>query len=171
MGRADQECHLSRDKRRPWGRWQGQMMLRYGAPRHGSRCLTVDPIAPDDQGIQEAARVLRGGGLVALPTETVYGLGARALDERALARVFAAKGRPVHHPFDRARPRRGTGPGAGGGVARKCIASGARVLAGAAHTHRRTAVGRSGGDRGRWGFHRRESTVPPRRPRRSCRVG
>lgn len=43
--------------------------------------------------------MLRGGGLVAFPTETVYGLGALALDERALARVFEAKGRPTHHPL------------------------------------------------------------------------
>ncbi|MGH7272260.1 MAG: L-threonylcarbamoyladenylate synthase, partial [Polyangiaceae bacterium] len=49
--------------------------------------------------IAEAARILRGGGLVAFPTETVYGLGARAADPRALARVFEAKGRPAHHPL------------------------------------------------------------------------
>ena len=63
------------------------------------RVLVVDPLAPSDGAIAEAVRVLRAGGLVALPTETVYGLGARALDERALARVFAAKGRPLHHPL------------------------------------------------------------------------
>jgi len=49
--------------------------------------------------IDEAVAKLRAGGLVALPTETVYGLGARALDEAALARVFAAKGRPPSHPL------------------------------------------------------------------------
>jgi L-threonylcarbamoyladenylate synthase len=64
-----------------------------------TRILAVDPSAPDGRVIAEAARVLRGGGLVAFPTETVYGLGARALDEAALARVFAAKGRPAHHPL------------------------------------------------------------------------
>jgi L-threonylcarbamoyladenylate synthase len=48
--------------------------------------------------IAEAALVLRGGGLVAFPTETVYGLGGRALDAGALARIFAAKGRPSAHP-------------------------------------------------------------------------
>ena len=42
---------------------------------------------------------LRGGGLVAFPTETVYGLGARALDEAAVAKVFAAKGRPDFNPL------------------------------------------------------------------------
>jgi len=53
----------------------------------------------DDPAIAEAVRVLRGGGLVAFPTETVYGLGARALDPSAIARVFAAKGRPARHPL------------------------------------------------------------------------
>ena len=49
--------------------------------------------------IEEAVALLRRGGLVALPTETVYGLGAHALDEAALARIFAAKGRPASHPL------------------------------------------------------------------------
>ena len=48
--------------------------------------------------IAYAAGILRGGGLVAFPTETVYGLGADATNERAVARIFAAKGRPVDHP-------------------------------------------------------------------------
>jgi L-threonylcarbamoyladenylate synthase len=63
------------------------------------RVLALDPRSPDAGVVAEAARVLRQGGLVAIPTETVYGLGARALDENALARVFAAKGRPTHHPL------------------------------------------------------------------------
>ena len=50
------------------------------------------------QAIQEAAAILRGGGLVALPTETVYGLGADASNPAAVARIFAAKGRPADHP-------------------------------------------------------------------------
>ena len=49
--------------------------------------------------IQEAARVLREGGLVAFPTETVYGLGANGLDSEAVAGVFAAKGRPADNPL------------------------------------------------------------------------
>jgi L-threonylcarbamoyladenylate synthase len=64
-----------------------------------ARVLVVNPLAPDAGVVAEAANVLRQGGLVAIPTETVYGLGARALDERAVARVFAAKGRPAHHPL------------------------------------------------------------------------
>ena len=50
------------------------------------------------QAIQEAAAILRRGGLVALPTETVYGLGADAANPAAVARIFAAKGRPADHP-------------------------------------------------------------------------
>jgi L-threonylcarbamoyladenylate synthase len=50
-------------------------------------------------GVEEAVSILRRGGLVALPTETVYGLGASALDPKAVARVFAVKRRPVHHPL------------------------------------------------------------------------
>ena len=64
-----------------------------------SRLVGVDPRDPDRGALAEGVRVLRAGGLVAFPTETVYGLGARALDERALARVYEAKGRPTHHPL------------------------------------------------------------------------
>lgn len=64
-----------------------------------TRVVKVDAQAPDPRIVAEAAAVLARGGLVAIPTETVYGLGARALDERALARVFEAKGRPAHHPL------------------------------------------------------------------------
>jgi L-threonylcarbamoyladenylate synthase len=49
--------------------------------------------------IARAARVLADGALVAFPTETVYGLGARADDDAAVAKIFAAKGRPVDHPL------------------------------------------------------------------------
>ncbi|MBQ9492398.1 MAG: threonylcarbamoyl-AMP synthase [Oscillibacter sp.] len=49
--------------------------------------------------ISEAARILREGGLVAIPTETVYGLGANALDENAVARIFEVKGRPQDNPL------------------------------------------------------------------------
>ncbi|MFI7430382.1 L-threonylcarbamoyladenylate synthase [Micromonospora sp. NPDC049836] len=54
---------------------------------------------PADRGIAEAAAVLRAGGLVAFPTETVYGLGANALDAAAAARIFAAKARPSFDPL------------------------------------------------------------------------
>jgi L-threonylcarbamoyladenylate synthase len=59
----------------------------------------IRPLAPDRDGLARAARVLRAGGLVAFPTETVYGLGADAFDPTAIARVFAAKGRPADNPL------------------------------------------------------------------------
>lgn len=49
--------------------------------------------------ISEAAQILRSGGLVAFPTETVYGLGADATDGEAIARLYAAKGRPSFNPL------------------------------------------------------------------------
>jgi L-threonylcarbamoyladenylate synthase len=56
-------------------------------------------LAADAESIARAARLLRAGELVAFPTETVYGLGAHALDERAVRRIFDAKGRPSHNPL------------------------------------------------------------------------
>jgi L-threonylcarbamoyladenylate synthase len=53
---------------------------------------------PSRAEIEQAARLLRDGKLVAFPTETVYGLGANALDEAAVARIFEAKGRPTTSP-------------------------------------------------------------------------
>jgi L-threonylcarbamoyladenylate synthase len=53
----------------------------------------------DDSAIERAAATLVAGELVAFPTETVYGLGARADDDAAVAKVFAAKGRPADHPL------------------------------------------------------------------------
>jgi L-threonylcarbamoyladenylate synthase len=52
-----------------------------------------------DSSIAQAAQVLAAGGLVAFPTETVYGLGADAGNDRAVAGIFAAKGRPADHPL------------------------------------------------------------------------
>ncbi len=52
-----------------------------------------------DLAIEEAGRVLRAGGLVAFPTETVYGLGADATNARAVAAIYAAKGRPSFNPL------------------------------------------------------------------------
>ncbi|HEX2188712.1 MAG TPA: L-threonylcarbamoyladenylate synthase [Longimicrobiaceae bacterium] len=61
--------------------------------------IRVDPADPDPEVIRRAAGTLRRGGLVAFPTETVYGLGASALDPEAVARIFAAKGRPSYNPL------------------------------------------------------------------------
>lgn len=52
-----------------------------------------------EEAIAHAARILAGGGLLGLPTETVYGLAARADDDAAVAGIFAAKGRPAGHPL------------------------------------------------------------------------
>lgn len=61
--------------------------------------IPVDPHQPDPQIIARAARILLDRGLVAFPTETVYGLGANALDEIAVGRIFSAKGRPFSDPL------------------------------------------------------------------------
>ncbi|MFI5229253.1 MAG: L-threonylcarbamoyladenylate synthase [Gemmatimonadales bacterium] len=63
------------------------------------RILTVDPKHPNVATIADAAAVLRAGGLVAFPTETVYGLGANALDPAAVERIYTAKGRPKYNPL------------------------------------------------------------------------
>jgi L-threonylcarbamoyladenylate synthase len=67
-------------------------------PRH-TVCLSVDRARPDAALIADAAQLLRAGKLVVFPTETVYGLGAHALDAGAVAGVFAAKGRPSTDPL------------------------------------------------------------------------
>lgn len=54
---------------------------------------------PEAAELQRAVHALRQGGLVAFPTETVYGLGANARDPLAVAKIFAAKGRPADHPL------------------------------------------------------------------------
>lgn len=67
-----------------------------GAGRSGERIAGVKATTSD---IEKAAEVLRAGGLVALPTETVYGLGANAEDPAAVSRIFQVKGRPPTHPL------------------------------------------------------------------------
>jgi L-threonylcarbamoyladenylate synthase len=65
--------------------------------------MTVEPgtqvVSADSAGIAAAARCLAAGGLVAFPTETVYGLGADAGNGEAIARLYAAKGRPAFNPL------------------------------------------------------------------------
>ena len=55
-------------------------------------------LEPTPEGLRIAGEIIRGGGLVAFPTETVYGLGANALSAEAVARIFEAKGRPRFDP-------------------------------------------------------------------------
>lgn len=64
-----------------------------------TRVLTVDPAQPDPEAIAEAAAALREGKLVAFPTETVYGLGADALSDEAVQKIFDAKERPATDPL------------------------------------------------------------------------
>jgi L-threonylcarbamoyladenylate synthase len=66
-----------------------------------TKIITINDISslPAQAALQEAAELIRAGQLVAFPTETVYGLGANALDAKACAAIFAAKGRPVDNPL------------------------------------------------------------------------
>ena len=61
--------------------------------------LATQRLFPDAAGLRAAAAILRQGGLVAFPTETVYGLGADARNGAAVAAVYAAKGRPAFNPL------------------------------------------------------------------------
>ncbi len=56
-------------------------------------------LKPTEENIIKAASIIKNGGLVAFPTETVYGLGANALDAEAVAKIYAAKGRPSDNPM------------------------------------------------------------------------
>lgn len=64
-----------------------------------SKLLKVDPVNPEPEKIALAAAKIRDGRLVAFPTETVYGLGANAMDEAAVNRIFVAKSRPSEDPL------------------------------------------------------------------------
>ena len=66
-------------------------------------------LGPED--VEEAAAILRSGGLVGIPTETVYGLGANGLDPEAVAHIFEAKGRPQDNPRSCISPRPATWSG------------------------------------------------------------
>jgi L-threonylcarbamoyladenylate synthase len=60
--------------------------------------ITIDPITPDAQALQQAARTIMHGGIAIYPTETVYGIGVRYDDEQALRRLFDLKGRADRKP-------------------------------------------------------------------------
>lgn len=64
-----------------------------------TKLVQVDRIPVDNEIVAQATAVFRSGGLVAFPTETVYGLGANALSETAVRRIFTAKGRPANDPI------------------------------------------------------------------------
>lgn len=65
----------------------------------GAARQRTERLSPDAGGIVRAAEILRAGGLVAFPTETVYGLGADATDRAAVLRLYEAKGRPAFNPL------------------------------------------------------------------------
>ena len=64
-----------------------------------TKIYTIGSPEKDADKLNEAGRVLRGGGLVVFPTETVYGLGGNATDEEAARKIYAAKGRPSDNPL------------------------------------------------------------------------
>ena len=70
--------------------------MTYSVP---TQVLEINPNQPDPDAIEQAAATIKRGGLVAFPTETVYGLGANALDADAIDRIFAAKQRPSTDPI------------------------------------------------------------------------
>ncbi len=61
--------------------------------------IKIDPAAPDEAAMREAAECIKRGGLVAFPTETVYGLGADSFNEEAVKKIYVAKGRPSDNPL------------------------------------------------------------------------
>ncbi|MBQ8540224.1 MAG: threonylcarbamoyl-AMP synthase [Clostridia bacterium] len=61
--------------------------------------IKVDPASPDEAALREAAECIKKGGLVAFPTETVYGLGADSFNESAVKKIYIAKGRPSDNPL------------------------------------------------------------------------
>ena len=63
-----------------------------------TQVLELDPERPQQDAIKRAASIIRDGGLVAFPTETVYGLGANAMNQNAVQKIFEAKGRPSDNP-------------------------------------------------------------------------
>ena len=64
-----------------------------------TKVVKIDSANIDDAAMKEACDLIRAGELVAFPTETVYGLGANALDEEAAKKIYAAKGRPTDNPL------------------------------------------------------------------------
>jgi L-threonylcarbamoyladenylate synthase len=64
-----------------------------------TKIITLSSKKTHDSKIKKASKILKEGGLVAFPTETVYGLGANALNEKAVSKIFIAKGRPQDNPL------------------------------------------------------------------------
>ena len=64
-----------------------------------SKIKKTEILSNDDDGIERASTIIKSGGLVALPTETVYGLGADATNAKAVELIFKVKGRPIINPL------------------------------------------------------------------------
>src|SRR5262245_35002319 len=64
-----------------------------------TQVIKLDQTSPQQNHIERAASIIKRGGLVAFPTETVYGLGADAMNEQARQKIFEAKGRPADNPL------------------------------------------------------------------------
>jgi L-threonylcarbamoyladenylate synthase len=73
-------------------------VLKFQKQNHKTILLQIDPIIPELEKIQIAAEIIKKGGLVAFPTETVYGLGVNALNSGAVLALFKAKNRPMDNP-------------------------------------------------------------------------
>lgn len=68
-------------------------------PSHQTECIKISDISTDQTALMRGAEILRQGGLVVFPTETVYGLGGNGLDADAAKKIYAAKGRPSDNPL------------------------------------------------------------------------
>lgn len=64
-----------------------------------TKIFKINPDNPQEDKLAEASEIIKKGGIVAFPTETVYGLGANALNENAVSKIFEAKGRPSDNPL------------------------------------------------------------------------
>ena len=64
-----------------------------------TKIIKIDPVHIDQEEIEAAGKILINGGLVAFPTETVYGLGGDALNAEASKKIYEAKGRPSDNPL------------------------------------------------------------------------
>ena len=73
--------------------------MSYITSKYNTRYYTVDALKPERDIIATCGQIIRAGGLVCFPTETVYGLGANALDGEACRKIFRAKGRPQDNPL------------------------------------------------------------------------
>jgi L-threonylcarbamoyladenylate synthase len=79
--------------------YKTKFIKKEGSFMPNTNIVAVDKNRPERDKIKRAAEIIRKGGLVAFPTETVYGLGGNALDENAAKKIYAAKGRPQDNPL------------------------------------------------------------------------